>query len=186
MGTVMQDVWLLTGTVKQNIAIGGNNPTDEEILEASKLAGVHDFISHHPEGYGLRLKERGEGLSGGQKQSITIARALVSKPPIVLLDEPTSAMDLPGERTLIERLKAELINQTIIVITHRASIIELIDRVLVLDQGRLVAQGPKSDFMKKPTAPAASTVAPVNDPISSLEGRSDPASSEKFGYGAAA
>ena len=185
IGTVMQDVWLLSGTVKQNIAIGGNNPTDQEILEAAQLSGVHDFISQHPEGYGLRLKERGEGLSGGQKQSITIARALVNRPPIVLMDEPTSAMDLPGERALIERLKAELINQTIIVITHRASIIELIDHVLVLDQGRLVAQGPKSDFMKKPSAPAA-PAAPVNDPISSLEGRSDPTNSEKFGYGAAA
>jgi ATP-binding cassette subfamily C protein LapB len=179
----MQDVWLITGTVKQNIAIGGNNPTDQDILEAAQLSGVHEFISQHPEGYGLRLKERGEGLSGGQKQAITIARALVDKPPILLMDEPTSAMDLPGERALIERLKSELINQTIIVITHRASIIELIDKVLVMDQGKLVAQGPKSDFMKKPSAPAPSAP-PVSDPVSSLEGRSDSVGNEKFGYGA--
>ena len=169
VGTVMQDVWLMTGSVKQNIAIGGVNPSDEEILQASQLAGVHDFISQHPDGYGLRLKERGEGLSGGQKQAITIARALVGRPPIVLLDEPTSAMDLPGAKALIERLKSELINQTIVVITHRSSIIELIDRVLVLDQGRLVAQGPKSDFLKPKPASTAQ----------------ESARAEPLGYGAA-
>lgn len=182
VGTVMQDVWLMTGSVKQNIAIGGVSPSDEEILDASVLAGVHDFISKHPDGYGLRLKERGEGLSGGQKQAITIARALVGRPPIVLLDEPTSAMDLPGEKALIERLKAELINQTIVVITHRSSIIELIDRVLVLDQGKLVAQGPKSDFMK-PKAPAPtpspSQVAP------GMGGQIGAPGTDNFGYGTA-
>lgn len=182
VGTVMQDVWLMTGSVKQNIAIGGVSPSDEEILDASVLAGVHDFISKHPDGYGLRLKERGEGLSGGQKQAITIARALVGRPPIVLLDEPTSAMDLPGEKALIERLKAELINQTIVVITHRSSIIELIDHVLVLDQGKLVAQGPKSDFMKpkahSPT-PAPAHAAPGNG------GQIGAPGADSFGYGTA-
>ena len=182
VGTVMQDVWLITGTVKQNIAIGGANPSDQDILEASQLAGVHDFISQHPQGYGLRLKERGEGLSGGQKQAITIARALVSKPPIVLMDEPTSAMDLPGEKALIERLKAQLINQTIVVITHRASIIELIDHVLVLDQGRLVAQGPKSDFLKSKQAQA-----PQAGSLSeSLASGADAPSPDNFGYRATA
>jgi ATP-binding cassette subfamily C protein LapB len=174
----MQDVWLMTGSVKQNIAIGGVNPSDQEILDASVLAGVHDFISQHPDGYGLRLKERGEGLSGGQKQAITIARALVGRPPIVLLDEPTSAMDLPGEKALIERLKAELINQTIVVITHRSSIIELIDHVLVMDQGRLVAQGPKSDFMKpRATVPEQSPVAQAPS------GQIGAAVSDNFGFG---
>jgi len=178
VGTVMQDVWLMTGSVKQNIAIGGVNPSDQEILDASVLAGVHDFISQHPDGYGLRLKERGEGLSGGQKQAITIARALVGRPPIVLLDEPTSAMDLPGEKALIERLKAELINQTIVVITHRSSIIELIDHVLVMDQGRLVAQGPKSDFLKpRPQGPEQSPV------VQAPSGQIGAAVSDNFGYG---
>ena len=178
VGTVMQDVWLMTGSVKQNIAIGGVNPSDQEILDASVLAGVHDFISQHPDGYGLRLKERGEGLSGGQKQAITIARALVGRPPIVLLDEPTSAMDLPGEKALIERLKAELINQTIVVITHRSSIIELIDHVLVMDQGRLVAQGPKSDFLKpRAQAPEPSPVAQAPS------GHIGATVSDNFGYG---
>jgi ATP-binding cassette, subfamily C, bacterial LapB len=152
LGVVMQDVWLMTGTVKQNIAVGGLHPTDQDILEASQLAGVHDFIAPHPEGYGLRLKERGEGLSGGQKQAIAIARALVDRPPILLMDEPTSAMDTNGEKILIDKMKRQLINQTIVVITHRASIIDLVDRVIVIDQGKIAAQGPKSDFVKPQAA----------------------------------
>jgi len=162
IGVVMQDVWLMTGTVKHNIGVGGLNPTDEDILEASEIAGVHEFIAPHPDGYGLRLKERGEGLSGGQKQALAIARALVSRPPIMLMDEPTSAMDMAGEKVLIDKLKRHLLNQTIVIITHRASIIELVDRVIVIDQGKLAAQGPKADFMKpqQPTNPNPGGAAP--------------------------
>jgi ATP-binding cassette, subfamily C, bacterial LapB len=189
VGTVMQDVWLLSGTVKQNIAVGGVNPSDPDILRAAQLAGVHDFISQHPQGYGLRLKERGEGLSGGQKQAITIARALVGQPPIVLMDEPTSAMDLPSEKALIERLKAQLVNQTMVVITHRASIIELIDHVLVLEQGRLVAQGPKSDFVKSKQGQAQGQGQAPREAGSlsaSLANGSDAPSPDNFGYKASA
>ena len=174
IGSVMQDIWLMTGTVKHNIAIGGSNPNDEDILRASEISGVHEFIAPHPDGYGLRLKERGEGLSGGQKQAMAIARALVGRPPIILMDEPTSSMDINGEKILIDKLKRHLINQTIIVITHRASIIDLVDRVIVIDQGKVAAQGPKADFMKPqtavatqpppppPAAPAASAPAPTS------------------------
>ena len=148
IGVVMQESWLFSGTVKQNIAVGGNNPTDEEILQAAMISGVHEFISEHPDGYAYKLKEKGEGLSGGQRQTINIARALVGRPPILLMDEPTSAMDLGHESELIAKLKNQLINQTILIITHRTSILELATRVLVLDQGKIVAQGPKSDFMR--------------------------------------
>ena len=148
IGVVMQESWLFSGTVKQNIAVGGNNPTDEEILQAAMVSGVHEFISEHPDGYAYKLKEKGEGLSGGQRQTINIARALVGRPPILLMDEPTSAMDLGHESELIAKLKNQLINQTILIITHRTSILELATRVLVLDQGKIVAQGPKSDFMR--------------------------------------
>ncbi len=159
IGVVMQESWLFSGTVKQNIAVGGNNPSDDEILQASMLAGVHEFISQHPDGYGYKLKEKGEGLSGGQRQTINIARALVGKPPILLMDEPTSAMDLGHESELIDKLKNQLISQTILIITHRTSILELATRVLVLDQGKLVAQGPKSDFMRRQSEQAAQEAA---------------------------
>ena len=148
IGVVMQESWLFSGTVKQNIAVGGNNPSDEDILQASVLAGVHEFISTHPDGYAFKLKEKGEGLSGGQRQTINIARALVGKPPILLLDEPTSAMDLNRETQLIENLKNQLKTQTILIITHRTSILELATKVIVIDQGKIVAQGPKNEFMR--------------------------------------
>ena len=176
IGSVMQDVWLMTGTVKHNIAVGGLNPNDQDILHASELSGVHEFIAPHPDGYGLRLKERGEGLSGGQKQALAIARALVGRPPIILMDEPTSAMDINGEKVLIEKLKRHLINQTIIVITHRASIIELVDRVIVIDQGKVAAQGPKSDFMKPQTAVAAQAPAAATAPAASPAPEGSPSS----------
>jgi len=166
MGVVMQESWLFSGTVKQNIAVGAFNPTDDEILEASELGGVHEFISVHPEGYGFKLKEKGEGLSGGQKQTINIARALVGKPPILIMDEPTSAMDMVKEKTLIDNFKTKLLNQTIFVITHRTSIIELATRVIVIEGGKLIAQGPKSDFIKAneeaQAQPAPAPPRPVN------------------------
>jgi ATP-binding cassette subfamily C protein LapB len=147
IGAVMQEIWLMTGTVRQNIALGAHYPADERIVEVAQIAGVHDFISAHPEGYNLRLGERGEGLSGGQRQAITIARALVGQPPILLLDEPTSAMDINAERQLIERLKPVIGTSTLVVITHKATLLELVDRVIVLDQGKVVADGPRDKVL---------------------------------------
>src|SRR5690606_27205142 len=98
----------------------------------------------HPSGYDLMLAERGEGLSGGQKQAITLARALVGQPPVMLLDEPTSALDVQNEAAVIGRLKPALADRTLVIVTHRTSLLDLVDRVIVLDQGRVVADGPKS------------------------------------------
>jgi ATP-binding cassette subfamily C protein LapB len=147
IGAVMQEVWLMTGTVRENIALGSYQPSDARVVEVATVSGVHDFISTHPQGYQLKLGERGEGLSGGQRQAITIARALVGHPPILLLDEPTSAMDINAERQLIERLKSELGGTTLVVITHKATLLELVDRVIVLDQGKVVADGPRDKVL---------------------------------------
>ena len=155
IGAVMQEIWLMTGTVRQNIALGAHYPADERIVEVAQIAGVHDFISTHPEGYNLRLGERGEGLSGGQRQAITIARALVGRPPILLLDEPTSAMDINAERQLIERLKPVIGTSTLVVITHKATLLELVDRVIVLDQGKVVADGPRDKVLGAGSGPAS-------------------------------
>jgi hypothetical protein len=180
----MQDIWLMTGTVRQNIALGSHSPADERIIQVSRTAGVHDFISAHPQGYQLKLGERGEGLSGGQRQAITIARALVGAPPILLLDEPTSAMDVNAERQLIERLKTELGKSTLIVITHKASLLELVDRVIVLDQGKVVADGPRDKVLGAGAggssgsgAPGGGGGAPVGPATSSGGGSSPPAAS---------
>ena len=110
-----------------------------------------DFANHHPDGLKLNVAERGEGLSGGQRQAISIARALVRRPPIMLLDEPTSAMDARSERLLIARLKEQLsddtFKSTVIVITHRTSLLALVDRVIVVDDGKIVGTGSVDAFL---------------------------------------
>ena len=144
VGSVLQDVWLFTGTVRENIAIGSVHPHDSEILEAARIAGVEDFISRHPSGYDLMLAERGEGLSGGQKQAISLARALVGRPPVMLMDEPTAAMDVQNEAAVIRALKDHMQGRTLVVVTHRTSLLELVDRIIVIDQGKVSMDGPKS------------------------------------------
>lgn len=151
-GTVLQEIWLMSGTVRHNIALGAVRPTQKDIMEAAEVAGVHDFLATHPDGYNLKLAERGEGLSGGQRQAISIARALVGKPSVVMMDEPTSAMDVNAERLLIERLKPRIKDATLIVITHKATLMDLCDRVIVMDQGRVVADGPKDKVLNPQAA----------------------------------
>jgi ATP-binding cassette subfamily C protein LapB len=148
IGAVLQDVFLLSGTVRENITLGDPAVDDEEVLRASKLAGVHDFIGQMPNGYDIRLADRGEGLSGGQRQSIAIARALTSRRPVMLFDEPTSAMDVQAENALISRLEGELKGRTVVLVTHRATMLRLVDRVIVLDRGKVVASGPRDDVLK--------------------------------------
>jgi len=144
IAVVLQDVWLFRGTVRQNIAIGARRPTDEDVLKAAQLSGVHEFISQNPMGYDLVLSERGEGLSGGQRQTIALARAFIAKSPIMIMDEPTSMMDHISEQALIQRLLQDVGDTTFILITHRTSLLELVDRVIVFDKGKIVADGPKS------------------------------------------
>lgn len=153
IGSVLQEAWLFSGTVRQNIAIGAHHPSDEQILNAAKLAGAHDFIARHPNGYDMPIGERGEGLSGGQRQLICLARALLGAPPILLMDEPTSAMDIQTEKEVIARLKTASQSQTLIVVTHRTSLLELVDRVIILDQGQVIADGPKAKVMRPVAAP---------------------------------
>lgn len=149
IGAVLQDIWLLSGTVKENIALGADAPSDQEIIAAAKIAGVHDFIAPHADGYGLVLRERGLGLSGGQRQSIAVARALVGDPAILLLDEPTSATDMAGERQLIERMKTAVVGKSILLITHRPSMIDLVERIIVIDSGKVLADGPKQMILNQ-------------------------------------
>jgi len=144
IGAVLQDTWLFSGTLRDNIAVGAVRPSDAAVLAAARVAGVDDFVSRHPHGYDMPLAERGDGLSGGQRQAICVARALIGAPPILVLDEPTASMDSQTEAELIQRMRAEVAERTLIVITHRPSLLDLVDRVIVIEQGRVVADGPKS------------------------------------------
>lgn len=140
---VPQDPLLFRGTLRDNIVLGRPEARDEMILAAAEIAGVHAFASRHPRGYDMFLGERGEGLSGGQRQAVALARALLSEAPIIILDEPTNAMDVAGEDGLRRRLQPWLQNRTLLLVTHRPSILSLVDRLIVLDGGQLVADGPR-------------------------------------------
>lgn len=140
---------LFSGTVKENLLLGRPDATDEELLAVAHLAGVDEFVSSHPRGFDMPVGERGGNLSQGQKQALTIARLLLTRPKIVFLDEPSGAMDLASERNLIRRLSTAFDRYTtLIVATHRFSMLDLVDRLIVVDKGRVVADGPKAAVMQ--------------------------------------
>ncbi len=138
-----QDTQLVFGTIKENILIGAPFADDDALLRASAVAGVDDFVKSRPQGYDMQVGEQGRYLSGGQRAAVTIARALIADPPIILLDEPTGAMDSTSEQRFKARLLEMLDNRTLILVTHRGSMLSLVDRLIVMDQGRVVADGPR-------------------------------------------
>ncbi|MBT4129828.1 MAG: type I secretion system permease/ATPase [Gammaproteobacteria bacterium] len=142
VGAVLQDVWLMSGSIRENIALGVDAISDEAVLKAARIAGVEDFISQHPHGYSLQVGERGEGLSGGQRQAVSIARAIVAEPTIWLFDEPSSAMDQQAEVVLVNRLQEAIGERTFVTITHKSSMVALASKVVVIDQGRATYVGP--------------------------------------------
>jgi ATP-binding cassette subfamily C protein LapB len=148
IGFVPQDITLFYGTLKQNIAMGSPLADDGAILAAAELAGITEFANAHPEGLEMQIGERGESVSGGQRQGVAIARAVLNDPPVLLLDEPTSSMDHQSEEQLKQRLKAFAAHKTIVLVTHRTSLLELVDRLIVIDNGTIVADGPKSTVIE--------------------------------------
>lgn len=149
---VPQECTLFYGSLRENIAFKMTSASDAEILRAAEIAGVNAFVNAHPHGFERMISERGENLSGGQKQAVAIARALINDPPMVLLDEPSAAMDSSSELRLIENLKTYLVDKTLVLVTHKTTLLALVDRVIVLDKGRVVADGAKEkvlDALKK-------------------------------------
>ena len=148
IGCVLQDVFLFHGTVRDNITLGAAFADDRAVLRAARIAGVEDFVARHPQGFDLNVGERGESLSGGQRQAIAIARALLLDPPVLVLDEPTSAMDNGAESRFKQRLGEVLAGRSLMLVTHRASVLSLVERLIVLDAGKVVADGPRDDVLK--------------------------------------
>jgi len=148
IGYVPQDIQLFSGTLRDNLVSGARYAEDELVLQAAELAGVHEFVRLHPKGYELQVGERGQNLSGGQRQNVALARALLLDPPILLLDEPTSSMDNTGEERLKQRLAAVIGNKTLLLVTHRASMLSLVDRLVIVDRGQIIADGPKGSVME--------------------------------------
>ncbi|BFM17043.1 type I secretion system permease/ATPase [Maricurvus nonylphenolicus] len=148
IGYVPQDVMLFFGSIKDNICYGAPHTDDDEVVRAANAAGVTEFVNNHPQGFERQVGERGEALSGGQRQSVAVARALLNSPPIYLMDEPSTAMDHSTEEQLKRKLAIEIQNKTVLLVTHKTALLSLVDRVLVLDRGKLIADGPKDAVLE--------------------------------------
>jgi ATP-binding cassette subfamily C protein LapB len=148
VGCVPQEPFLFMGTIKDNITIGEQYVSDEELINVSKIAGLDDFLGKHEAGFDLMVGERGEGLSGGERQSVTLARALVSNPSILMLDEPTNAMDRQTEKAFINKIEKIIGNKTLVIVTHKTSLLQLVDRVIILDDGQIAFDGSKEELFK--------------------------------------
>jgi len=149
LGIVLQETFLFSGTIMDNIRYGKIDATEEEVIAAAKLVGAHEFIEKLPDGYNTRIGERGAGLSVGQKQLISFARALLRNPAILILDEATSSIDPYTDLLIRKAMKLLLKNRTSIIIAHRLSTVRDADRILVIDDGRIVEEGSHKELMKK-------------------------------------
>jgi len=147
IGYVLQETVLFRGTIRDNIAYGRAGATQDEILEAARLANAHEFIARMPHGYDTMVGDRGETLSGGQRQRIGIARAIIRNNPILILDEPTAALDTESERAVIEALERLMRGRTVITIAHRLSTIRNCDKILVLKEGVVAEEGTHDELL---------------------------------------
>ena len=147
IGYVQQDVMLFYGSLRDNIILGAPLADDAAIVKAAEIGGILSLVNQHPKGFDMLVGERGESLSGGQRQGVAIARAVINDPPILLLDEPTSSMDFSSEDDIKRRLGEYAQGKTVILISHRTSLLDLADRIIVMDGGRIMADGPKDQVV---------------------------------------
>ncbi|WP_304351532.1 type I secretion system permease/ATPase [Comamonas testosteroni] len=148
IGHVPQDPMLFYGSLKHNLLVGAPFADESDMLHAARIAGVDEFVARNPKGYDMLVGERGESLSGGQRQSIAVARALINDPAILLLDEPSSNLDNQSEVQLKRRLEEAAKDKTILLVTHRTALLTLVDRLIVIDGGKIVADGAKDQVIE--------------------------------------
>ena len=153
IGIVLQDVQLFSGSIRENITMGREDINQDDLINAGKLSGLDDFVSKIPGGYDLQLSDGGKGLSGGQRQSIALARAIVHKPTHFILDEPTSAMDMTAENIFISQMGSIMQDSTMLIVTHRMPLLNLVDRIIVMNEGQIVEDGPKEEIINKLNQP---------------------------------
>ena len=144
---VLQDTWLFRGTVRENIAYGAPNASDEEIIEAAKAAHAHSFIQRLPQGYDTVLSENGDNISEGQRQLLAIARVMLKKPPMLILDEATSNIDTRTEIRIQKAFQKLMEGRTSFIVAHRLSTIQNADVILVMRDGQIVEQGTHQDLL---------------------------------------
>jgi ATP-binding cassette subfamily C protein LapB len=148
VGYVEQDTLLFYGSLRENIALRAPYADDLAVVTAAEVGGLSEFVNRHPEGYDMVIGERGASLSGGQRQGVAIARAMLLDPPVLLLDEPTSSMDFTSENQFKENLKRFMEQKTMVLVTHRVSLIDLADRMIVIDDGKVVKAGPRQEVIE--------------------------------------
>jgi ATP-binding cassette subfamily C protein LapB len=148
VGYVEQDTLLFYGSLRENIALRAPYADDLAIVTAAEVGGLTEFANRHPQGYDMIIGERGASLSGGQRQGVAIARAVLLDPPVLLLDEPTSSMDFTSESQFKERLSRFMQHKTMVIVTHRVSLIDLAERMIVIDDGRIVTDGPRQQVVE--------------------------------------
>lgn len=148
IGYVAQDVVLFSGTIRDNLTAGRPHATETEIFQASRQSGVHDFVSTHPMGYDAPVGEGGAGLSGGQRQAVALARAILARPNFLVCDEPTNAMDMQAEEAFVRHIREQSVNKTLVLITHRQPLLSLVDRLILIDRGRVVMDGPRDRVLE--------------------------------------
>lgn len=147
IGVVPQEVMLFYGTLRDNLVMGNPYITDQALLQAIQISGVDGIVKNHPKGFDMQVGERGANLSSGQRQAVAIARAVLKNPSLLLLDEPTSAMDSGSEERVRHNLKIFAKDKTLLLVTHRTALLDLTERVIVLDGGRIAADGPKEQIL---------------------------------------
>lgn len=148
IGCVPQDITLFFGSIRDNIILGRPLATDKEILFAAERAGVTAFTQHDAAGLEKQVGEGGHALSGGQRQAIAIARAFLSQPPVLIMDEPTSSMDNRSEMYIKQQLRQMKQDETLILITHKTGMLDVVDRLIVMEHGHIVADGPKEQVLQ--------------------------------------
>ncbi len=159
VGYVAQDSRLFYGSLRQNVMIGRPDASIHELLRVAKITGLDAIAAGNPHGWNMQIGENGDGLSGGQRQLVALARTLIARPKLMLMDEPTSAMDTQTEAAFIRDLAAATVGTTLVVVTHRPSLLQLVDRIIVVDGGKVVTDGPKETVLAALRTPAVTNTA---------------------------
>ena len=169
IGYVEQEPLLFFGTMRENIVLSDPFIEDSALLRAAQQSGVEEFVNRHPHGFDQVIGERGRGLSGGQRQTVVIARSLLNDPPILIMDEPTSAMDNGNEERFKKRMAALLPGKTLLLVTHKASLLPLVDRIVILEEGKIVADGPRQEIIQRLTSGKIKVPTPPNHPSAGVK-----------------